>query len=289
MLSRIVLVGAIFLGSAALSNAAPLDTPDPVYIGRDSVQQRVPILHGVGRARSSQVGRHNSARCARRRAARTFATKPKSAARDRVAKQAAATAPPNQSGQDRARAAAGESALPLPPKSPRTRPVEFAPTLPHQPPPLQSAVTPTPVIFKSRQSECRQSECGREASRTNRRAAATEPRRSGQIPRSTLLLLPSRPQTRDAGTKTVPFRPGDRGNSAGGATTSSANRAPELHAMNGEPHNGGQRSPRTATCRLPQRVDAFWSALVMSRPEIKSVADLAAGTTPSTANAPAQP
>jgi hypothetical protein len=57
--------------------------------------------------------------------------------------------------------------------------------------------------------------------------------------------------------------------------TFTATARPELHAMNGEPHNDGAATPADSNVAASSNASDALVALVMSRPEITSVADLA--------------
>src|SRR5882757_1175731 len=275
MLSRIVLVGAIFLGSAALSNAAPLDTPDTVYIDgtpcNSACQSYMAWSRQVLSGRQAQTPRD----AARRRAARTIATKPKSAARDRVAKQAAATAPRTRADKIARVQQPGASALPAPAKKPADTASRVAPTPATPTAAAPSAVTPTPVISSpANPSVVNPSAVEKPAEQT---AGLQQPSLAAP-PNSTINAAPAAEPSAnagDAGTKTTAVQ--DQVIAAtvlAEQLTSSATARPELHAMNGEPHNGAAIPADSNVAASPNASDAL-VALVMSRPEIKSVADLA--------------
>jgi len=280
MLSRIVLVGAIFLGSAALSNAAPLDTPDTIYIdGRpcnSACQSYMAWSRQVLSDRQAQTPRD----AARRRAARTSATKPRSAARDRVAKQAAPTAGRTREDKIARVHQPGASALPAPAKKPADTASRAAPDPATPTAAAPSAVTPTPVIptpvisSPANPSVVNPSAVEKPAEQT---AGLQQPSLAAP-PNSTINAAPAAEPSAnagDAGTKTSAVQ--DQVIAAtvlAEQLTSSATARPELHAMNGEPHNGAAIPADSNVAASPNASDAL-VALVMSRPEIKSVADLA--------------
>jgi hypothetical protein len=285
MLSRVILVGAVFLGSAALSNAAPLDTPDTVYIDgtpcNSACQSYMAWSRHVLSSRQAQTPRD----AARRRAARTSATKPRSAARDRVAKQAAATAPRTREDKIARVHQPGASALPAPANKPadtasRAAPDPATPTAATPTAAAPSAVTPTPVIptpvisSPANPSVVNPSAVEKPAEQT---AGLQQPSLAAPS-NSTINAAPAAEPSAnagDAGTKTTAVQ--DQVIAAtvlAEQLTSSATARPELHAMNGEFHNGAAIPADSNVAASPNASDAL-VALVMSRPEIKSVADLA--------------
>lgn len=241
LMSRVVLFGVFFLGSAALSNAAPLDTPDTVYIDGTPCNS----------ACQSYMAWSRQVLSGRQRAARTIATTPKSAARDRVAKQArhdkiARLHQPNA------------SALPAPIKKPADTASRAAP----------APVTPSPAA----PNPTNPSAVEKPAEQT---AGLQQPSLAAP-PNSTINAVPAaEPSANAAGATTTTVQ--DQVIAATALAeqlTSSAAARPELHAMNGEPHNGAAIPADSNVAASPNASDAL-VALVMSRPEITSVADLA--------------
>lgn len=244
LMSRIVLFGVFFLGSAALSNAAPLDTPDTVYI--DGTPCNSACQSYMAWSRQVLSGRH--------RAARTIATTPKSAARDRVAKQArhdkiARLHQPNA------------SALPAPIKKPADTASRAAPAPVTPSPAAPNPANPTAVDKPAEQTAgLQQPSLAAPSNSTTNAARAAEPSAKAA----------------DAGTKTTAVQ--DQVIAATALAeqlTSTATARPELHAMNGEPHNDGAAPPADGNVAASPNASDALVALVMSRPEIKSVADLA--------------
>lgn len=271
MLSRVVLISAVFLGSAALSNAAPLDTPDTVYIDGTPCNSACQSYMAWSRQVLSGRQAQTSPDAARRRAARTIATKPRSAARDRVAKQAAATA--GRAKQDKiARVQQpGASALPAPAKKPadtasRAAPAPVTPTAA-----APSAVTPSLVIS----TPVNPSAVEKPAELT---AGLQQPSLAAP-PNSTINTAPAAEPSAnaaDAGTKTSAIQEQVIAATAlAEQLTSTATARPELHAPNGEPHNDGTAIPADSNAAAFPNTSDTLIALVMSRPEITSVADLA--------------
>jgi hypothetical protein len=244
-----------FLGSAALSNAAPMDTPDTVYIDGTPCNRACQSYMAWSRQVLSGRQPQSPPDVARRRAARTIATKPKSAARDRVAKQAAREHQPSASAlpapakkmADTARQAAPAPAAPVPATPPAAAP---------------SAITPSPVI----------------SSPVNPSAVEKPAEQTAGLQQPSLAAPPAEPSANaaDAGTRTTAVQ--DQVIAATALAeqlTSSATARPELHAMNGEPHNDGAATPANSNVAASPNASDVLVALVMSRPEIKSVADLA--------------
>jgi hypothetical protein len=187
----------------------------------------------------------------RQRAARTIATTPKSAAR--AAKQAkhdkiARLHQPNA------------SALPAPIKKPADTASRAAPAPVTPSPAAPNPTNPSAVEKPAEQTAgLQQPSLAAPPSSTINAAPAAEPSANAA----------------DAGTKTTAVQAQVIAATAlAEQLTSSATARPELHAMNGEPHNGAAIPADSNVAASPNASDAL-VALVMSRPEITSVADLA--------------
>jgi hypothetical protein len=181
---------------------------------------------------------------ARRRAARNVTARPRPA--DRAAKQArhdkiARLQQPNA------------SALPAPIKKPAGAAGRAAPT-----PAVPNPANPSAVDKPAEQAAgLQQPSLAAPPNSTTNAAPAAEPSANAA----------------DASTKTAAVR--DQVIAATALAeqlTSTAIARPELHAMNGEPHNDGAATPADSNVAASPNASVV---LVMSRPEIKSVADLA--------------
>jgi hypothetical protein len=194
-----------------------------------------------------------------------------------VAKQAAPTA--GRTKQDKIARVhqPGASALPAPANKPADTASRAAPDPATPTAAAPSAVTPTPVIptpvisSPANPSVVNPSAVEKPAEQT---AGLQQPSLAAP-PNSTINAAPAAEPSAnagDAGTKTSAVQ--DQVIAAtvlAEQLTSSATARPELHAMNGEPHNGAAIPADSNVAASPNAL----VALVMSRPEIKSVADLA--------------
>jgi hypothetical protein len=257
LISRVVLFGVFFLGSAALSNAAPMDTPDTVYIDGTPCNSACQSYMAWSRQVLSGRQPQSPPDVAQRRAARNVTARPRPAAR--AAKQArhdkiARLHQPNA------------SALPAPIKKPadtasRAAPAPVTPSPAAPSPAAPNPANPSAVDKPAEQTAgLQQPNLAAPPNSTTNAAPAAEPSANAG----------------DAGTKTTAVR--DQVIAATALAeqlTSTATARPELHAMNGEPHNDGAAPPADGNVAASPNASDALVALVMSRPEIKSVADLA--------------
>lgn len=280
MLSRVVLFGVFFLGSVAISNAAPLDSPDTVYIDgtpcNSACQAYMAWSHQVLSGRQPQ----SSPDASGARAARTIAAKPKSAARERAAKQATVSTARTRPDKIARMHPPGASTLPAPAKKPEDTASRAAPA------PVTSTASAPSVITPSPDAP----------SPANPDSVASGPVNPGAVNKpaeqTAGLQQPSVGAPPSATTNPAPPEPTAHASDAGAGTnavqdqviaatalaeqlTSSATARPELHAMNGESHTDDASVSTGSSVAASPVVPDSLVALVMSRPEIKSVADLA--------------
>jgi hypothetical protein len=258
LMSRVALVGVFFLGSTALSNAAPLDAPDTVYIDgtpcNSACQSYMAWSRQVLAGRQAQTPRD----VGQRRAARNVMARPGAAAR--AAKQAATAAGRTRHDKIARLQQPNASALPAPIKKPADTASRAAPA-----PAMPSPAAPNPANPGAVDKPAEQT------------AGLQQPNLAAP-PNSTTNAAPTEPSANagDAVTKTTAVR--DQVIAATALAeqlTSTATARPELHAMNGEPHNDGAAPPADSNVAASPNASDALVALVMSRPEIKSVADLA--------------
>jgi len=325
MLSRVVLFGVFLVGSAALANAMPLDSPDTVYIDGTPCNRACQAYMAWSRqVLSGRAAAQSPAVVAAPRAATTVAAKPKPAAhdparqaattdrrpsRDKVARtrqpdMGAAPVPVTKPADMASRAVANPavtppavtgSVSPVPADS-SPAPISPAPTSPADPSPANaSANKPVDDIAAAQPS-------------TNTAAAAPADKpaeRTAGLQQPTLATTPPDSADHAAPPPEPPANaPSDAGSKSGSTTsittnskpaintkrlqdqvtaatalaeqlTSTAAAGPELRAMNGSSQDD-KATISTGSSAVPSpEISETWVVLVISRPDIKAVADLA--------------
>jgi hypothetical protein len=260
LMSRVVLLGVFFVGSVGLSNAAPLDTPDTVYIDGTPCNSVCQSYMAWSRQILSGRRPQTPPDVAEQRAARTVPARQRPIAHDRAAKQAAPAA--GQTGQHRIARLhqPGTSAIPAPIKKTADADSRATPTAA-----APSSATPSAVEKPVEQTAgLQQPTVAVPPNRTDNAASPAEP----------------------------PGNTGDAGSKTGSKTralqdqliaatalaeqlTSTTTARPELRAMNSESHTDGAAIPSDGNMAASPVMPDALVAVVMSRPEIKSVADLA--------------
>ncbi len=318
MLSRVVLFGVFLVGSAALANAMPLDSPDTVYIDGTPCNRACQAYMAWSRqVLSGRAAAQSPAGVAAPRAATPVAAKPKPAAHD-PARQAATTAGrpnrdkvartrqpdvgavPVQPADMASRANANPAATP-PAVTGSVSPVPAdsspAPTSPANPSPADSSPANKPVDDIA-------------AAQPSTDIAAASPaekpaERTAGLQQPTLASTPPDSADHAAPPSEPPANtPSDAGSKSGSTTstttnskpaintkrlqdqvtaatalaeqlTSTAAAGPELRAMNGSSQDD-KATISTGSSAVPSpEISETWVVLVISRPDIKAVADLA--------------
>jgi hypothetical protein len=326
MLSRVVLFGVFLVGSAALANAMPLDSPDTVYIDGTPCNRACQAYMAWSRqVLSGRAAAQSPAGVAAPRAATTVAAKPKPAAHD-AARQAATTAGrasrdkvartrqpdmgaapvPVTKPADMASRAVANPAVTPPAVTGSVSPVPAdsspAPTSPADPSPANaSAANPSPANKPVDDIA---------AAQPSTDAAAAGPadkpaERTAGLQQPTLATTPPDSADHAAPPPEPPANaPSDAGSKSGSTTstttnskpaintkrlqdqvtaatalaeqlTSTAAAGPELRALNGSSQDD-KATISTGSSAVPSpEISETWVVLVISRPDIKAVADLA--------------
>ncbi len=150
MTSRVVLISLLFAGSVQITNAAPLDSPEIVYIDGTPCNRMCQSYMAWSRQVLSGSQAQMPPKAVEHRAAGISAARPKSAARERVAKQAAPAA--NRTRRDkieRLQQPPAGNAIPTSVTQPAEAAVRAAPSSVRKPAEdvagqQQPALTPTP-------------------------------------------------------------------------------------------------------------------------------------------------
>ena len=323
MLSRVVLFGVFLVGSAALANAMPLDSPDTVYIDGTPCNRACQAYMAWSRqVLSGRAAAQSPAGVAAPRAATTVAAKPKPAAHD-PARQAATTAGrPNRDKVARTRQP-DVGAVPVQPADMASR-ANANPAA--TPPAVTGSVSPVPADSSpAPTSPADPSPANASAANTSPAnkpvddIAATQPstdtaaagpaekpaERTAGLQQPTLATTPPDSADHAAPPPEPPANaPSDAGSKSGSTTstttnskpaintkrlqdqvtaatalaeqlTSTAAARPELRAMNGSSQDD-KATISTGTSAVPSpEISETWVVLVISRPDIKAVADLA--------------
>jgi hypothetical protein len=336
MLSRVVLFGVFLVGSAALANAMPLDSPDTVYIDGTPCNRACQAYMAWSRqVLSGRAAAQSPAGVAAPRAGTTVAAKPKPAAHD-PARQAAATAGrPNRDKVARTRQP-DVGAAPVPVTKPADMASRAVANPAVTPPAVTGSVSPVPAdsslapISLADPSPANPSAANPSAANpsaanpspankpvddiaaaqpsTNTAAAAPADKpaeRTAGLQQPTLATTPPDSADHPAPPPEPPANaPSDAGSKSGSTTsittnskpaintkrlqdqvtaatalaeqlTSTAAAGPELRALNGSSQDD-KATISTGSSAVPSpEISETWVVLVISRPDIKAVADLA--------------
>jgi hypothetical protein len=341
MLSRVVLFGVFLVGSAALANAMPLDSPDTVYIDGTPCNRACQAYMAWSRqVLSGRAAAQSPAGVAAPRAATTVAAKPKPAAHD-PARQAATTAGrpsrdkvartrqpdmgaapvPVTKPADMASRAVANPAVTPPAVTGSVSPVPAdsspAPTSPADPSPADpSPANPSPANpSPANASAANPSPANKPvddiaATQPSTDTAAAGPaekpaERTAGLQQPTLASTPPDSADHAAPPSEPPANtPSDAGSKSGSTTSTTTNSkpaintkrlqdqvtaatalaeqltsttaaGPELRAMNGSSQDD-KATISTGSSAVPSpEISETWVVLVISRPDIKAVADLA--------------
>jgi hypothetical protein len=289
LMSRVVLFGVFFLGSATLLNAAPLDSPDTVYVDgtpcNSACQSYLAWSRQILSGRQPQIPPPD---VAQQRAARTVAARPRTAPNDRAAKQASSDAGRTKREKIARLQQRNRGDVPVPVRKPadtasRAAPAAAALTPSNPTPDTPNALNPNDV----NPNDVNPNAVNKPAEQT---AGLQQP------PSSTGAIdAPGSPKIETANTETITdtrktetpkttpktMAVQDQVIAATALAeqlTSSAAARPELRAMNREAdhadHNGAKVPTDAHLAAAPIVSDAS-VALVMSSREINSVAELA--------------
>jgi hypothetical protein len=273
-MSRAVLFGVFFIGSVALSNAAPLDTPDTVYIDGTPCNSACQAYMAWSRQVLSGRQPQTPSDIAQQRAARTIAARQRPAAR--AAKQAAATAGRTRRDRIARLHQPNASALPAPVKKPAETASRAAPSSVNPSPVNPSPVTSSPVNPGAVDKPAEQTAGLQQPSLQQPAVAAPPSSTVNAAPAAEPPASAGDAGSKNAGTKTSAVQ--DQVIAATALAeqlTSTATARPELRAMNSKSHDDGAAVPADSNVATSPILSDALVALVMSRPEIKSVADLA--------------
>jgi hypothetical protein len=319
MLSRVVLVGAFLVGSAALANAMPLDSPDTVYIDGTPCNRACQAYMAWSRQVLSGRAAQSPAGAAGVRSATTVPAKPKPAAhdparqaatnagrpsRDKVARTRQPDVAVKQRADTASRAVANPAATPPSvtssvspsPADSSAAPTSLAPAGPANP----SAANPSPANksvddIAAAQPSTETTAAGPADKPAERTAGLQQPTLTTSPDSADHAAPPPEPPANtpsDAGSKsgsttstTTTSKPGvstkrlqDQVTAATALAeqlTSTAAARPELQAMNGPSQDDKARMSTGSSAVPSPDVSETWVALVISRPDVKAVADLA--------------
>jgi hypothetical protein len=298
LMSRVVLFGVFFIGSTALSNATPLDSPDTVYVDGTPCNSACQSYLAWSRQILSGRAAQSPPDVADQRKAGTIRAKPKSAAHVRAARQAAPAAGRTRQDKIARLHQPNMSGIPAPVRKPADAASRAAPNPVAPSPVAPSPVTPTSVTPNAAPSAVNPSS----ANPSSVNPSAVDP--SAVDPSAVDPGAVNKPDEQTAGLQQqdVATPPSSTGAAVAVETpkkteapkktravqdqviaatalaeqlTSSAAARPELRAMNREPRNDGATIPTDANVAASPTVSDASVALVMSRPEINSVTDLA--------------
>jgi hypothetical protein len=325
MLSRVVLIGAFFIGSAALSHANPLDSPDIVYIDGTPCNSACQSYMAWSRKVLSERSAPAQSNVASPRAAATVPAKPKAITQDRAATTRAAksekiartrqpkgsaTPVPVRKPVDIASRDVPNPAAPNPTPSNPANPAVTNSVSPSAADPIAANPSPSDQVGAnpgpSNSSPSNSSPSNSSADKPADTTATIQPTESTPAPgpvekpaEKTAGLqqpdvgTPSNSVGKDATPAEPSINAGSKASSKPGASTkrlqdqvtaaaalaeqltSTAAARPELRAMNGS-SQGDKATISTGNSAVPSPdVSEAWVALVISRPDIKAVADLA--------------
>jgi hypothetical protein len=265
--SHVALIGLLFIGSAGALNAAPLDSPEIVYIDGTPCNRLCQSYMAWSRETLYGRGAQNPSNATERPAQRTSIARSKPAARERLPKQA--TPAPHQARRDIARLQRpAENATSSPDSKPAQAIIDAAPSSVGKPT-EESAERQQPADMSAPSSVSKPAEQVAGVQQPAVNASPTSPDKT-PAPDS-LAGSADQSKTRAIQKQVI------AATALAEQLTSTAAAAPELKAMSSEhSDNAGATTSDGSTAVLASRDDASTLvALVMSRSEIKSVTDLA--------------
>ncbi len=300
MLSRVVLFGAFLVGSVALANAMPLDSPDTVYIDGTPCNRACQAYMAWSRQVLSERAAQSPARVAAPRSGTSVPAKPKPAAHDPARQTATAAGRPSR---DRLARQPDAGAIPVPVGKPADMAGHTAANPAATPPAATSSVSPSaadpspvntsPVnTSPANAGPANPSPAGKPAERTAglqqpTLAAPPDSVANAAPPPEPPANAPSNagPKSASTSSATTNSKPGintkrvqDQVTAATALAeqlTSSAVARPELQAMNGSSQDGEATISTGSGAVASPDISEASVALVISRPDIKAVADLA--------------
>jgi len=269
LMNRVLLLGLLFVGSTGLSNAAPLDSPDIVYI--DGAPCNSACQSYMAWSRQTLSGRpvQGTPKAAEHHAAEPNPAPSKPAVRGRVARQVAATRQARRGKIGELRETVG-NAIPTHMNKPAEAAVPAAPISPGKPAAevaeeQQPSNSPAP------------SSAGKPVEDIAALQQPADPSSSNPVSKANPSEVLAKPSS-DAGSKTIRDQVMAATAMAEQLSSTAAAR-PELRAMSSEPRDDATAAipAERNVAASPNETDAL-VALVMSRPEFKSVTDLAGKT-----------